>query len=123
MRALRRLTSRSMTRARATTEQRISGQIGQPAACMIENKRVLSWRLDGARRCMARKAALQLYRRELWSRRATRVRQSSTAAVDNIVRNRARPRKAAQCCGAIALLAVNKFEQENSLQINALSTM
>ena len=27
-----------MTRARATTEHRIRGQIGQPAACMIESK-------------------------------------------------------------------------------------
>jgi hypothetical protein len=32
------LTKRSMMSARPTTEQRISGQIGQPAACMMENK-------------------------------------------------------------------------------------
>ena len=33
-----RLMKRSMTSARASTEQAISGQIGQPAACMMENK-------------------------------------------------------------------------------------
>jgi hypothetical protein len=27
-----------MTKANATTEQNIKGQIGQPAACMIESK-------------------------------------------------------------------------------------
>ncbi|MFO1221007.1 MAG: hypothetical protein U1E89_21815 [Burkholderiaceae bacterium] len=31
---------RSITSASATTEHRINGQIGQPAACMIENKGV-----------------------------------------------------------------------------------
>jgi hypothetical protein len=30
-----------MTKAKATTEHASNGQIGQPAACMIENKRVL----------------------------------------------------------------------------------
>jgi hypothetical protein len=30
-----------MTKANATTEHPNNGQIGQPAACMIENKRVL----------------------------------------------------------------------------------
>ncbi|MEI2676841.1 MAG: hypothetical protein V9G29_02670 [Burkholderiaceae bacterium] len=42
----RRLESRSMTRVSATTEQKIKGQIGHPAACMIENTSVLSalWR-------------------------------------------------------------------------------
>src|SRR6476620_10431214 len=34
-----RLRKRSMTRAKARMEQATSGQIGQPAACMIENKR------------------------------------------------------------------------------------
>src|SRR5205085_9477672 len=34
-----RLTKRSMMRARARMEQASRGQIGQPAACMIENKR------------------------------------------------------------------------------------
>jgi hypothetical protein len=29
-----------MIKANATTEQRIKGQMGQPAACMIENKHV-----------------------------------------------------------------------------------
>lgn len=37
-----------MTRASPRMEQRISGQIGQPAACMIENKRVLQ---QGNTRC------------------------------------------------------------------------
>jgi hypothetical protein len=36
-RTTRRLESRSMIRASATMEQAISGQIGQPAACMIES--------------------------------------------------------------------------------------
>jgi hypothetical protein len=36
--AVWRLMKRSMTRANARMEQAISGQIGQPAACMIENK-------------------------------------------------------------------------------------
>jgi hypothetical protein len=35
---VRRWYARSMTSARATTEQKIKGQIGQPAACMIESK-------------------------------------------------------------------------------------
>ena len=34
---LRRLNKRSMTRAKATTEQASSGHIGQPAACMIDS--------------------------------------------------------------------------------------
>jgi hypothetical protein len=37
-RGIRKLTNRSITSASATTEQMSSGQIGQPAACMIENK-------------------------------------------------------------------------------------
>jgi hypothetical protein len=37
---VRRLISLSITNATATIEQRIKGQIGQPAACMIENKGV-----------------------------------------------------------------------------------
>ena len=36
-----------MTSARATIEHRISGQIGQPAACMIESNRALSWGAAG----------------------------------------------------------------------------
>jgi hypothetical protein len=35
---LRRLIMRSMTKAKATTEQIKRGQIGQPAACMMVNK-------------------------------------------------------------------------------------
>ena len=31
-------TKRSIIKARASTEQAISGQIGQPAACMIDSK-------------------------------------------------------------------------------------
>ena len=34
----RKLVTRSMTKASATMEHKMSGQIGQPAACMIENK-------------------------------------------------------------------------------------
>ena len=36
--AVCRLIKRSMTKVSANTEQAISAQIGQPAACMIENK-------------------------------------------------------------------------------------
>jgi len=36
----RKLTKRSITKATAKTEQAINGQIGQPAACMIENKAI-----------------------------------------------------------------------------------
>ncbi len=39
MRGTRKLMKRSITSASATTEQMSNGQIGQPAACMIENKR------------------------------------------------------------------------------------
>jgi len=43
-RCVRRLDSRSITRVSAMTEHRSKGQIGQPAACMIESKRVLGGR-------------------------------------------------------------------------------
>ena len=36
-RRVRSVIRRSITSARPTTEQRIKGQIGQPAACMIDN--------------------------------------------------------------------------------------
>lgn len=52
-----RLRARSMTRASPRMEQRISGQIGQPAACMIENKRVSPTRKDTVRGCRAGDAA------------------------------------------------------------------
>jgi hypothetical protein len=35
---MRRLKNRSITTAKANTEHASSGQMGQPAACMIENK-------------------------------------------------------------------------------------
>ena len=38
----RKLVKRSMTSARAATEHSNNGQIGQPAACMIENNPCLS---------------------------------------------------------------------------------
>jgi hypothetical protein len=41
-RAVRRFTNRSMMMDRASTEHTISGQIGQPAACMMDSKVVLS---------------------------------------------------------------------------------
>ena len=41
-RAARRLDKRSSTSASAAIEHRSSGQIGHPAACMIENNRGLS---------------------------------------------------------------------------------
>ena len=37
--SMRRLKNRSITTAKANTEHASSGQMGQPAACMIENKR------------------------------------------------------------------------------------
>jgi hypothetical protein len=36
-----------MIRVKTATEQKISGQIGQPAACMIENKAYLSATMRG----------------------------------------------------------------------------
>jgi hypothetical protein len=80
-----------MTSAIATMEQRISGQIGQPAACMIENNPDLSaasgfwdarlWR-DGVgeqapHRCAGVDTTLPL--------------AQSTACVDNFVGNSAWP--------------------------------
>ena len=41
MRCSRKLRNRSMTKASATMEQINKGQIGQPAACMIENNAIL----------------------------------------------------------------------------------
>jgi hypothetical protein len=46
-RVVRKLDKRSMTSASAAMEQTRSGQIGQPAACMIENNPVLSTSLSG----------------------------------------------------------------------------
>ena len=44
-RCVRRLDIRSITSVSATTEHRSSGQMGQPAACMIDSKEVLQrWR-------------------------------------------------------------------------------
>src|SRR5512134_3981649 len=98
MRGARRLTKRSITSARATTEQINSGQIGQPAACMIENKRELGlWmkqRVAARRRAImaeldARLVACCHVRRECDGaapRRISRMRhQQSTASVEKLV--------------------------------------
>jgi len=72
-----------MISASATTEQRISGQIGQPAACMIENKGFSLARTGSAGgRIMAdakRRNPRRRPRRDLRS-------QLSTEAVDKVVR-------------------------------------
>jgi hypothetical protein len=81
-----RLMKRSITRARPTTEHAIRGQIGQPAACMMENKSELQaktggwamWNYGAVRNaCMARFVGAQL----------------CTATVDNFVDKHATPRR------------------------------
>jgi len=64
-RATRRLYKRSITRASAQMEQSSSGQIGQPADKMIENKRVLSMRF-GAFGADARTDGAVLRDARLW---------------------------------------------------------
>ena len=96
-----------MTSASAITEQRIKGHIGQPAACMIENKALsggVGWcRVVGRQRpgprCRrhgraimadgprASRARLQRSRHGLEAAEAARP-QLSTEAVDNVVGNR-----------------------------------
>ncbi|HZW72904.1 MAG TPA: hypothetical protein VFF43_05125 [Caldimonas sp.] len=57
---MRRLEKRSMTSARAAIEQISSGQMGQPAACMIESNTALS---VGRRRPCRKKARIMACRR------------------------------------------------------------
>ena len=80
-----------MTRASATTEHRIRGQIGQPAACMIESKGFSCGGLAG--RWGARCGAIMADRRRHWpfARSRTRLPALSTESVDNFVGKRLEP--------------------------------
>ena len=79
--AVMRLIKRSMTSAKARIELATSGQIGQPAACMIENK--LDLRADE----MPRDYHAGLFRGdEGGRRRLSRVGRRPTKYVDNFVK-------------------------------------
>jgi hypothetical protein len=95
-----------MTSAIAAMEHNSNGQIGQPAACMIENKRLLSADSDfWDARLWTRQGHRARFVRPLLVVQKTLRRTQSTADVDNFVGNlapiRAKPRKRATCNGLL----------------------
>ena len=74
-----------MIRARATTEHRSKGQIGQPAACMIENKVVPVEKSAAHRPLSARDYGPSLPGSRPWPNPKIGRFHKSTVAVDNFV--------------------------------------
>ncbi|MFT3955373.1 MAG: hypothetical protein QM722_13575 [Piscinibacter sp.] len=71
-------------------EQMMSGQIGQPAACMIENKRALSMASTSAKAGLSGRAMIDQGVRDRAMRAlgVAKTPEQSTADVDNFVGNR-----------------------------------
>jgi hypothetical protein len=101
-----------MINARAAIEQMRSGQIGQPAACMIESNMALS--VDGVTSRTGRvNYGVGLSRREpcLMQRSAScerlplRVREPSPGEVENFVDNSLAPDRAINVGGPLGLCA------------------
>jgi hypothetical protein len=110
----RRLIRRSMTSASPTTEHRIRGQIGQPAACMIDSNRGLSgsaWRGQGGGAACWLRRLWPVVQAPLRGRPAMHGRhpEESTASVDKLVGNcpatRQKPRQLWPCFGLLKIEA------------------